>query len=100
MNSIKNSSLVLFLYALTALGAEVYKKPPQAVLDILNAPVTPGLSISPARNFAMQGAPVRNPPIAELAEPMLRLAGIRINPKTNGLRNTPLKPPLSLPPIP
>src|SRR5262249_48088195 len=28
--------------------------------------------------------PVRYPPIAELAEPMLRLAGLRINPQTNG----------------
>ena len=31
---------------------------------------------------------MRYPPIAELSEPMLRLAGIRINPKTNGLHNT------------
>ena len=92
--------MVLFVCALAALGAEVYKKPPQAVLDILNAPVTPALSISPTRDFAMQGAPVRNPPIAELAEPMLRLAGIRINPKTNGLHNTTFNTTLSLRRIP
>ena len=56
-------------------------------MDILNAPTTPTLSLSPSRAYAMQGSPVRYPPIAELAEPMLRLAGIRINPKTNGLHN-------------
>src|SRR6185295_15734832 len=81
-------------------GAEVYRKPPQAVLDILNAPMTPTLSISPARNFAMQGAPVRNPPIAELSQPMLRLAGIRINPRSNGLHNTTFNTTLTLRKIP
>src|SRR5437773_8130839 len=100
MKNARRGSLILLLCALAALGAEVYRKPPQAVLDILNAPMTPGLSISPARNFAMQGAPVRNPPIAELAEPMLRLAGIRINPKTNGLHNTTFNTTLSLRRIP
>ena len=100
MNSARRCSLVLFLCAFAAVGAEVYRKPPQSVLDILNAPMTPTLSISPARNFAMQGAPVRNPPIAELAEPMLRLAGIRINPKTNGLHNSTFNTTLSLRRIP
>jgi dipeptidyl aminopeptidase/acylaminoacyl peptidase len=100
MKQARKGSLILLFCALVALGAEVYKKPPQAVLDILNAPMTPGLSLSPTREFAMQGAPVRNPPIAELAEPMLRLAGIRINPKTNGLHNTTFNTTLSLRRIP
>ena len=91
---------MLLLCALATWGAEVYRKPPQAVLDILNAPMTPALSISPTRDFAMQGAPVRNPPIAELEAPMLRLAGIRINPKTNGLHNTTFNTTLSLRRIP
>src|SRR5215475_14571175 len=96
MQSAKRCSLMLLVCALAGLGAEVYRKPPQAVLDILNAPVTPALSISPTRNFAMQGAPVRNPPISEVGAPMLRLAGIRINPKTNGLHNTIFNTTLSL----
>src|SRR5215471_2050353 len=100
MKPARKGSLLLLLCALSALGAEVYRKPPQNVLDILNAPVTPGLSLSPTREFAMQGAPVRNPPIAELAEPMLRLAGIRINPKTNGLHNVTFNTTLSLRRIP
>ena len=84
--------------ALTA--AEPYRKPPQAVLDALNAPVTPTLSISPARAYAMQGSPVRYPPIAELSQPMLRLAGQRINPQTNGLHNTTFNSSLVLRKIP
>src|SRR5260370_15788776 len=79
--------LLFFLAALVLLGEELYRKPPKAVLDVLNAPTTPSLSLSPTRAFAMQGQRLRNPPIAELAEPMLRIAGMRINPKTNGLHN-------------
>jgi dipeptidyl aminopeptidase/acylaminoacyl peptidase len=82
-------SVVLFLTAAAALfGAEPYRKPPKAVLDVLNAPPTPALTLNPARTYAVQGQPMRNPPIAELAQPMLRLAGLRINPRTNGLHNT------------
>ena len=77
----------LLLVALVAFATEPYRKPPQAVLDVLNAHPTPGLSLSPAGTYAIQTTPVRYPPIAELAEPMLRLAGLRINPKTNGLHN-------------
>src|SRR3989442_15936292 len=49
--------------------------------------MTPTLAVSPSHEFAAQAQPVRYPPIAELAEPMLRIAGMRINPKTNGLHN-------------
>src|SRR5262252_6753461 len=87
MRSASTLSLVLFLGALAAHAAETYQKPPKPVLDALNSPTTPTLSVSPARTFAIQGSPVRYPPIAELSQPMLRLAGQRINPRTNGLHN-------------
>jgi dipeptidyl aminopeptidase/acylaminoacyl peptidase len=61
-----------------------YEKPPQAILDVLNAPVTPLLSLSPARDVALLYTPMLYPPIADLAQPMLRLAGVRINPANNG----------------
>lgn len=65
--------------------AEVtYQKPPKAVEDVLNAPATPALNISPAHTHVILAEPLRYPPIADLAEPMLRIAGVRINPKTNG----------------
>src|SRR5207237_655357 len=79
---------LLLLPALLLCGAERYRKPPKTVLDVLNSQTTPTLTINSARTFAMQGQPVRYPPIAELAQPMLRIAGMRINPKTNGLHNT------------
>jgi len=61
-----------------------YKKPPQEVLNILSAPVTPTASISPARDTMLLATGLRYPPLADLAQPMLRLAGLRINPSTNG----------------
>jgi len=92
--------MLLFLSALVYFAAEPYRKPPAPVMDILNAPATPTLSLSPMRAYALQGAPVRHPPIAELAEPMLRLAGIRINPRTNGLHNETFNTTLTLRKIP
>lgn len=80
-------SLALLLSVLAGFAAEVYRKPSKAVLDVLNAPTIPVLSVSPNRAYALSGQPVRYPPIAELSQRMLRLAGLRINPQTNGLHN-------------
>ena len=76
-------ALLLLLFNFAA-AQEAYKKPPKEVLDVLNAPVTPLVSISPTRDLLMLATGVRYPPIADLAQPMLRLAGLRINPNTNG----------------
>ncbi len=73
-----------------------YRKPPQAVLDVLNSPVTPSVSISPARDQMLLATGVRYPPISDLAQPMLRLAGYRINPNTNGRHLAPYFVALSL----
>ncbi|MBS1856018.1 MAG: S9 family peptidase [Acidobacteria bacterium] len=98
----KFARAVLFLVpaALAVSGAELYQKPSQAILDALNAPPTPTLTVNPARTFAVQGQPVRYPPIAELAQPMLRLAGLRINPRTNGLHNATFNSSLTLRKLP
>ena len=39
--------LALFVIAGISFAQQGYKKPPKEVLDILNAPVTPGISVSP-----------------------------------------------------
>src|ERR1039458_6777627 len=80
MKPATKASIMLVLAVLLLSGAEPYRKPPQAVLDVLNSPLTPTLAISPTRHFAMQGQPIRYPPIAELAQPMLRIAGMRFHP--------------------
>src|SRR4051794_18121154 len=88
MRPAAKASLVLFAAVLAGSAAETYQKPPKDVLDALNAPATPTLSISPTRTHALEARAVRNPSIAELSQPMLRLAGQRINPRTNGLHNS------------
>jgi hypothetical protein len=76
------SALVLLMFAAPSFAQ--YMKPPQAILDVLNAPATPQTSVSPTRDYIMMAEQLRYPPISDLAQPMLRLAGSRINPATNG----------------
>jgi dipeptidyl aminopeptidase/acylaminoacyl peptidase len=105
----------LLVLALTIpISAELtYQKPPKEVLDILNAPAPPTLSVNPTRTYATLSQADRYPPISEVSAPMLRLAGMRINPRTNGLHLAPhstaitivklpegTKIPLALPPNP
>jgi len=82
-------ALVLALGTLPILGALKYQKPPKEVLDVLNAPNPPAFSVSPTGDRALMVDSLRYPPIADLAQPMLRLAGLRINPKTNGRHRVP-----------
>ncbi len=64
-----------------------YQLPPKVIVDILDAPPPPTAIVSPSRNMMALLDRRSMPPVAELAEPMLRLAGNRINPKTNGMHN-------------
>ena len=72
------------VFTVMAAGQSSYKAPAQSIMDVLNAPAIPNTSISPARDRIALLEPLRYPPIAELAQPMLRLAGVRVNPNTNG----------------
>lgn len=74
---------VLVLFANVVCAQTGYKKPPKEVLDILNAPVTPTASLSPTRENLLLATGLRYPPLADLSQPMLRLAGRRINPASN-----------------
>lgn len=81
-------TIILFLPAFT-LAQGSYKKPAKEILDVLNAPAIPSTSVSPARDMIVLLEPLRYPPIAELAQPMLRIAGLRINPNTNSQHRQP-----------
>lgn len=74
--------LIVLLLSFTVLAQ--YQKPPQNVQEILNAPSIPNTIISPSKDVILMTETLRYPPISELAQPMLRLAGLRINPNTNG----------------
>ncbi len=67
---------------------EPYRDPPPPIAQILDAPPTPTASISPTRAHVALLGRSNLPPIAELAEPRLDLAGYRINPRNNGPANS------------
>jgi dipeptidyl aminopeptidase/acylaminoacyl peptidase len=77
-----------------------YQKPPKEILDILNAPALPALAVNPTRTYATLSQAERYPGIAEVAAPMLRLAGIRIDPHTNGLHLAPVNISITLVKLP
>ncbi len=85
---IRSASLLVITTFVLA-GETPYQKPPKEVLDVLNAPLTPVISVSPQHDYAILMQPVRYPAIAEVAQPMLRLAGIRIDSNTNGMHLAP-----------
>jgi dipeptidyl aminopeptidase/acylaminoacyl peptidase len=81
-----NRTILLLACAAIASAQSAYKKPPEAIRNVLATPATPLASVNPARTHLLLLEPDRYPPIAELAAPMLRLAGLRINPAINGPR--------------
>ena len=65
-------------------NASRYLTPPRVIVDILDAPPTPGVIVSPDRHTIALLDRRSMPAIFELAQPIHRIAGARINPKTNG----------------
>ena len=76
--------VVLLLFSTPMVAQTTYQKAPKAIADVLDAPIQPQALLSPTRDFALLVQSERYPSIADLSEPMLRLAGLRINPANNG----------------
>jgi dipeptidyl aminopeptidase/acylaminoacyl peptidase len=81
--------LAPFLCLALAAQPAPYRKAPKAVEKVLDAPGTPNLVVSPAGDRFLLTEFERNPPIQALAQPMARLAGLRLNPRTRGPHNPP-----------
>ncbi|MGV3577907.1 S9 family peptidase [Brevundimonas sp.] len=86
------AAAALMLLAAPALaqtsGGSAYQQPPAPIADILDARPTPTASVSPDQTTLALYQRSNLPTIAELAEPMLRLGGYRINPRNNGPANS------------
>jgi dipeptidyl aminopeptidase/acylaminoacyl peptidase len=63
---------------------DTYMVPSQELVDLVDGARSPSVSFSPDQNTLLLQDVPSLPSIAELAQPELRLAGIRINPNTNG----------------
>ena len=66
-----------------------YDKPPKYVLDVLHAPAPPNPYVSPTNDRILLVSWVWYPPIAQVAEPFLKLAGVRVEPRTRRKHDTP-----------
>ena len=65
-----------------------YRRPPKAIVDLVDILPTPFVEVSPAGASGKKELLIEFvsgfPTIADLAQPELRLGGLRFNPKTNG----------------
>ena len=65
-----------------------YQQPPKAIVDLVDVRPTPAILLSPAVKGQARWIVIEQrsglPSIADLAQPELRLAGLRFNPRTNG----------------
>src|SRR5262245_18971088 len=81
------SILIVFL-AVTTQAISGYDKPPQHVLAVLHAPTPPSPILSPTRDRILLVSWVQYPPSAQVAEPFLRLACVRVEPRTRRKHDT------------
>ena len=61
-----------------------YLTPPKEVVEAFDAPPLPQAILSPTRQLMALTLRRNYPTIAELSQPILRLAGARVNPRNNG----------------
>ena len=61
-----------------------WMQPSEDILEVLHAPSLPRVWTSPTGEYLLLADPVVYPTLAELAAPMHKLAGMRVNPATNG----------------
>jgi dipeptidyl aminopeptidase/acylaminoacyl peptidase len=75
--------LLITLLALDLSAQEPYKLPPQEIIDILDAPPPPLVLLNSAGDLLLLADQTSMPSMADLARPVLRLAGLRISPDLN-----------------
>jgi dipeptidyl aminopeptidase/acylaminoacyl peptidase len=83
--SLSSLFLGFVLLISSAVSAQsTYQTPPAAIADLVNAPSTPAVTFSKDGSFMLLLERTESPSIEDLAQPELRIAGLRINPSTSG----------------
>ena len=84
--SVRSLGRVLVLVALAAvpLAAQGYRQPPAPIAQILDAPATPIVQVSPDRSTLLLLDRPGLPTIEAVSAPEWRLAGLRFDPQTSG----------------
>ena len=83
MPSVRSKGFALSLALLACLPAAVfagYDKPPEPLLGVMHAPLPATPMLDPTRQRMLLVEQSQYPPIARVAEPYLKLAGLRIEP--------------------
>ncbi|HXG94012.1 MAG TPA: prolyl oligopeptidase family serine peptidase [Blastocatellia bacterium] len=85
----KRTALIIAILCLAALAAQAqtatqYQQPSADIVQMLDAAPLPQMQTSPDGRWLLLMERPAMPTIAEIAQPMLRLAGTRISPRTNG----------------
>ena len=86
LNTMKKIGFVYFLLAGTLCFSQEklnYQKPSEEILELVDVPLAPSVLITDDSRFMVLLYRDAYKSIAELSESELRLAGLRINPKTN-----------------
>lgn len=78
------AAMVALVAPCSVWAQSVYKTPPADVVRMVDAPPPPSLSLDPTGATALVLERAAMPSIKDLAAPMLRLAGVRLNPDTDG----------------
>lgn len=60
-----------------------YRQPPEPLLSVLRAPLNPSPRLDPTGKTLLLVQRTQYPPIARVAEPYLKLAGVRVEPRTH-----------------
>lgn len=68
----------------SSLSTSGWQQPPEEIMKVLHAPQLPWVWTAPTGEYMLLADPVQYPPLSELAAPMHKLAGIRVNPANNG----------------
>lgn len=81
----KLTTFILLLFICMGFSQENlgYQKPSKEILDLVNAPIAPSVIITDDGQYMIMLYRDAYKTMAELSETELRLAGLRINPKTN-----------------
>ncbi|HEY6234042.1 MAG TPA: prolyl oligopeptidase family serine peptidase, partial [Candidatus Elarobacter sp.] len=81
------AAVCALLAAPASADATRYRPAAPAIEAVLKAPPIPVVVVGPRRDVIAIETPLRYPPVGDLARPMLRLAGLRIDPVTNGIHH-------------
>ncbi len=77
------SILTLCILSSITVAQDIYRTPPQEIVDILDAPPLPLTRVSPDRTHMLFMDRESTPTIKDLAIPYINLAGFRVDPQRN-----------------